>query len=123
MGLNLILDTNAIIHFLQGDHDTVQFVENSEKVGISVISKLVFLSFDGLTEKDKIIFSKFCDRVHQYDLSHNDHDLHNLIIEIRKRYKLKLPDSIIAATAIMNDAVLLTKDKEFSKIKELIVQY
>jgi predicted nucleic acid-binding protein len=121
MGLNVILDTNAIIDFLQGDYDTVRFVKDSEKIGISVISKLEFLAFDGLTEKDKIIFYKFCDRVHQYDLSHNDQHLHNLIIEVRKKYKLKLPDSIIAATAMINDAVLLTKDKEFSKIKELIV--
>ncbi|MBK7636818.1 MAG: PIN domain-containing protein [Saprospiraceae bacterium] len=35
------------------------------------------------------------------------------------KYKFKFPDAIIAATAIINDAILVTKDKDFSKIQGL----
>jgi predicted nucleic acid-binding protein len=33
-------------------------------------------------------------------------------IEIRKVYRLKLPDAIIAATAVVNDLILLTRNKK-----------
>lgn len=37
----------------------------------------------------------------------------------RKHYKIKLPDAIIAATAIVNQIPLITADKVFEQIKEL----
>lgn len=53
------------------------------------------------------------------NLEYDSDKLKSRIIQIRKSYKLKLPDAIIAASAIEADAVLVTADKEFSKIKEL----
>ena len=40
-------------------------------------------------------------------------------IEIRKKYKLKLPDAIIAATAIISNIPLISADKQFKAVKEL----
>lgn len=41
-------------------------------------------------------------------------------IRIRKHFKLKLPDALIAATAIVNDMTLISdNDKDFKKIPEL----
>lgn len=40
-------------------------------------------------------------------------------IELRKKYNIKLPDAIIAATAIENDLTLITADKGFEKVEEL----
>ena len=40
-------------------------------------------------------------------------------IEIRKKYKTKLPDAIVAASAIVNNIPLITADKGFNQIKEL----
>lgn len=40
------------------------------------------------------------------DLKASDKALKNKIIEIRNIYKIKLPDAIVAATAIINDAEL-----------------
>ena len=42
-------------------------------------------------------------------------------IEFRKKYKLKLPDAIIAATAQFLNIPLVTADKSFNKINEIIV--
>ena len=40
--------------------------------------------------------------------------------EIRKKNKIKLPDAIIAATALVNDLTLLSRNtKDFIKIKDL----
>jgi predicted nucleic acid-binding protein len=40
-------------------------------------------------------------------------------IEIRKTYRLKLADAVIAATAIAYDLPLLTADKGFHVVQEL----
>ena len=41
-------------------------------------------------------------------------------IAIRKKYKLKLGDALIAATAIMHDAVLVSRnEKDFGKVEGL----
>ena len=41
-------------------------------------------------------------------------------IAIRKKYKLKLGDALISATAIMHDAVLVSRnEKDFGKVEGL----
>jgi predicted nucleic acid-binding protein len=40
-------------------------------------------------------------------------------IKLRKKYGLKIPDAIIAATAQTFNLPVLTADKEFSKAKDL----
>ncbi len=40
-------------------------------------------------------------------------------IKIRQQYKMKVPDAIIAATAIILKKPLVTSDRDFEKIKEL----
>jgi predicted nucleic acid-binding protein len=42
-------------------------------------------------------------------------------IELRKRYNLKIPDAIIAGTAIHLQIPLITADKGFEKIEDLIL--
>lgn len=46
-------------------------------------------------------------------------DLKNTAIEIRRSTRLKLPDSIIGATAIFLDTPLLTADQAFKKVDGL----
>ena len=40
-------------------------------------------------------------------------------IKIRQQYKLKVPDAIIAATAIVYKIPLISSDCDFEKIKEI----
>ena len=40
-------------------------------------------------------------------------------IELRKKYKTKLPDAIIVASAIVKGLPFITADKRFNQIKEL----
>ncbi|NCU31929.1 MAG: PIN domain-containing protein [Candidatus Moranbacteria bacterium] len=48
----------------------------------------------------------------------------NLAIQIRKITKIKLPDAIIAATAIHNNFVLIsTNDNDFLKVVQLGLAY
>ena len=43
--------------------------------------------------------------------------LQDLAVDLRLRYKLKIPDAIIAATAIHLGIPLITADKTFGKLK------
>jgi predicted nucleic acid-binding protein len=46
-------------------------------------------------------------------------DIKNTTIEIRKKYNLKIPDAVIAATAICKKLPLFSGDDIFNRVKEL----
>ena len=41
------------------------------------------------------------------------------VIKLRRNFAIKLPDCIVAATALYMDLPILTSDKGFNKIEEL----
>ena len=45
--------------------------------------------------------------------------INSTAINLKQNYKMKVPDAIIAATAIEQKVPLLTFDKDFAKIKEV----
>lgn len=47
--------------------------------------------------------------------------INELTISLKQRYRIKLPDALIAATALQQQIPLLTFDKGFTRIKELDV--
>ncbi len=120
-GERLLLDTNAIVALLQGDARLVQLLRSAEWVGISVISRIEFLAFAGLTEADRQLFQQFLSRVEVAGLAADDAALIEKIIAVRQQHRLKLPDAVIAAMALLKNASLVTADREFAKAAELKV--
>ena len=45
------------------------------------------------------------------------------MIDLRRTYRLKLPDSLIIASALHLDLPVITSDKAFNKIEELETVY
>jgi tRNA(fMet)-specific endonuclease VapC len=117
-GERLLLDTNAVVALLQGDVRLVQRLRQAEWIGISVISRIEFLVFSGLTESDRQLFQQFLQRVEVVGLAADDTALTEQIIAVRQQYRLKLPDAVIAAMAIQKDAALVTADRGFSKMAD-----
>jgi tRNA(fMet)-specific endonuclease VapC len=120
-GRRYLLDTNAIAALLRGNLQLVDLLQEAEWIGISVISQLEFLAFSGLSQSDYQVFDQFLERVEVIDLAASNVTLMAEIIQVRQQIKLKLPDAIIAATALQAEAILITADKEFSKLAALIV--
>ena len=120
-GKRLLLDTNAVISLLQGNPNLLSQCQSAKWVGISIISRLEFLCFDGLTAADRQTFEQFLKNVEIVSLEAQNMPLLDRIITIRIGNRLKLPDAIIAASAIVNGADLVTADKEFAAIKDLII--
>jgi tRNA(fMet)-specific endonuclease VapC len=115
----IFLDTNALIAFANKDSELINYVSQTSVVFISIIS---FLEFKvGERKHSFLTFSieDFIQNSDLIDLSVENIKLIDMVITVRRDYKLKLPDAIIAASAIVNEATLITNDKEFSKIKEL----
>ncbi|MGV0027094.1 PIN domain-containing protein [Phormidesmis priestleyi] len=120
-GSRHLLDTNAIIALLQRNQQMLQQLQNSEWIGISIISQLEFLSFSGLTEGDRQLFNQFLQRIEVVGLNPDQVDLIKLAIQLRRKYRLPLPDIIIAATAIRSNASLVTADKQLQTIQEVTI--
>jgi len=117
-----VLDTNAVVSLLAGNSELSAQLAKAEYIGISVISYLEFLAFDGLLDVDRVCFTNFCKRVEIVSLSHNDSKLMKQALELRSNYRLKLPDAIIGATALSRNALLITNDSHFSGVALLSVQ-
>lgn len=120
-GKRYLLDTNAIVALLKGHSTFHTELQTSEWVGVSVISQLEFLAFSKLTDADRLLFAEFLERVERVDLSSRNTSLLETILQIRQIHRLKLPDAIIAASAIQNDAVLVTEDTDFKTMTGLRV--
>ena len=119
-GNKYFLDTNAIIALLNRNKVIENAINNANWLGLSVINIAEFLSFSNLSLNDKNIFTTFLQRVSVINLTFEDHlDIINAAATFRISYKLKLPDAIIAASAIVNNSILITNDQQLSNIPHL----
>ena len=116
-----VLDTNAVVSLLAGNNNLADKLETAEYVGISVITYLEFLAFDGLSEGDSDCFVKFAELVEVVPLAHNDSELIAKALDLRSRFRMKLPDAIIGATALLRKSCLITNDSHFDKVEPLTV--
>lgn len=115
-----LIDSNAVIDYLGGKLPTegMQFLNTvvDEIPNISVITKIEVLGFNGPTQATQLLKGFVNDSI-VIDLS--DEIVDNCI-ELRKSFKIKLPDAIIASTAIINGLILITHNTvDFKNIKNL----
>jgi hypothetical protein len=113
-----VLDTNAIIYYLKDEQSAVKvidkiFAQNSI-VYISVITELELLSFSNLTTNELNKIEEFLQIVAIVPL---DSRLARMAANLRRLYKIKTVDSIIAATSLYTGSTLVTRNiKDFQKI-------
>ena len=107
MELNMakyLLDTNTIIYALnQG------LKLPNGKYFVSIITEIELLSYSSLTKNDEIILKNLLSQFESVELTKS---VKEKTIQIRRDSKLKLPDSIVVASALDNDAILVTSDKQ-----------
>ena len=113
-GIDFLADTNAILYFLAGNQCMRPFI--SCKFAYSIISEMELLSYSKLKDEEEKRIKAFLSECNSIDITNN---IRNRTIMVRKNYNIKLPDAIIAASAIENDLILITADAGFKKIKEL----
>lgn len=112
-----LFDTNILIYYFNGEMENL--VENKvsklmgESFQISVISKMEFLGFPfNKQEKQQAI-----NFIEYAEIKMLTNKIVQKVIEIRQEKRIKLPDAIIAATAMEQSAVLVTRNtKDFNSL-------
>ena len=111
MPKNFVLDTNAV-NFLTSKgnviSDELEKELDSADLFISVITEIELFSKPELSpEEEKNLHTFLSDKIITIDITD---EIKKETIAIRRTAKHKLPDCIVAATAIVTNATLLTAD-------------
>ncbi|MGE6218269.1 type II toxin-antitoxin system VapC family toxin [Nubsella zeaxanthinifaciens] len=113
-GINFLADTNILIFVSQKNPLVEPFLDYN--IGISVITEMELLGVFSISKPQKNAMQKILDQCFIFEFTS---EIKLLAIEIKQRYKIKLPDAIIAATAIVFNIPLITADADFKSIEEL----
>jgi len=114
-GSRIVCDTNVLIHLLGKNSDVVNFLRGKE-LSLSVVTELELYAKPNLTEREEGIIDTLLESCFVIELSPS---IKQIVKKIRKTNKIKLPDAIIASTAIYLDLPLVTYDSDFENIDEL----
>jgi len=83
---------------------------------VSVIAKIELLSFNAPDEHYQLLVN-FMNDATIFNLTDN---IVNTSIDIRKKYKTQLPDAVIAATALVYNLILISRNiADFKNIESL----
>ena len=118
-GIRVLCDTNPLIYLLDGNDELADFL-NNKQIHISVITELELFGKPDLSETDRKIIETMLESCFVTEINH---EIKQIYKHIKQNYTLKLPDAVIAATAISLDIPLLTSDHEFKKISNLKLIY
>jgi predicted nucleic acid-binding protein len=119
-----LLDTNVVIDAFAGRADAVKAITNGRKadlewIGYSAVTRLEVLGFPGLTAADELGLRNL---LGQFSEATIDEAIIERAIEIRKSVPVKIPDALVAATALIYDATLLTRNTaDFKNIQGVSV--
>jgi len=110
--LLLLLDTNVIINFLKKDNSIIDLPSllSQHECFTSVIVKLELLKHPDITPDEENAVNEFLQLIPIIPLSQLIEDE---TIALSRSTKLKLPDAIIGATAIVYGAEVVTNDSHF----------
>ncbi len=119
MGKKYLLDTNTVLDYMgsklppKAKTFIAQIID--DEINLSVINKIELLGFLRV-EQDLIDF------VGCSNICRMDDDIVEKTIDVRRLFKIKLPDAVIAATALLYGFILVTNNtKDFKNIKGLEV--
>ena len=116
-GTKLLLDTNIVLYLLNGDQTIAELI-HEKQLYISFVTELELLSYSRLSDEDQSQIRSFVNECRVINITEQ---IKKQTIEIRREHKVKLPDSIIAATSKYLDVPLITSDQGFKKISQIDV--
>jgi len=103
--MKAVFDTNAVIYLQKGQ---LRQPLLPGEYFISTITELELLSFHGLDAGQQAWLDAFLSDIGIIEL---DSQVKQHTIRLRRGHHLRLPDAIIAASALARDAFLLTNDQ------------
>ncbi len=121
MGEGFLIDTNILIYYL-ADAIPEEEIPKVEEIlrasfNVSIITKIEFLGWKGHTPEG---FEKSKEFISFANVMPLTDEIADVAIELRRQVSIKLPDAVIAATALAHNLTLVTRNvKDFERIEGL----
>ena len=109
-----LADTNFITHLNQKNPIIEPFLE--QQILLSFVSEMELLGVFSITKSHVTLIENILSNCIILDMNL---DIKKTAIKLKQKYKVKLPDAIIAATALYYNLPFITSDADFKKISEL----
>ena len=113
LGLNYLLDTNSLIYYFQGapqlDPVFRQIESGEARPVVSIITEIELLGFPRLTRQDE---ARIRTLLSGFTVVAVDERIAGQAVALKRRHGIKTPDAIIAATALVENACLVTRDQD-----------
>lgn len=109
----IAIDTNILLYVLGGDKPLAGMLGGLEVV-VSSMVRMEALVYHGTDDAHLAQVHRFLERCALEEIHRSVQDR---AVDLRLRFKLKLPDAVIAATAAHLGIPLLTADKVFNKLQ------
>ena len=114
-GIKFLLDTNIVIGLLKEYEPAIKLAEEVgvvlEESAVSQITRMELLGHPKITLDDERLIQLF---LKECQVLLIDERIEVKATQLRRSGLLKLPDAIVAATAVVNDLRLLTLDKKLA---------
>ena len=118
MNGKILLDSNIIIYLSKGELDRDKLFDDKKKYFISVITYMETLGFQFESPREKEFVQHI---LSLFNIIYIDKKIAEKVVEIRQHKKIKLPDAVIAATALVKKCELITRnDNDFKGIDDYL---
>lgn len=101
-GKSLLVDTNILIYLIDGD-ETVRDILEGKSIHLSFITKIELSSFKPLKKEEKSLIT---DLLKNTKTIFADDSISEMAISLRNKYKLRIPDALIAGTSYLHNLPL-----------------
>ena len=112
----VVLDTNILIDFLQGHHQSKVLFENYKTKATTIIISIITVVevlvgiFDPEKRKNISLW------LQSFQTIAVGSEIANAAVALRQTFRLKVPDALIMATAQCHRGTLVTRDQDFRRI-------
>jgi len=113
-GIKYLADTNCFIYLLDQNPFILPFTVDTW--AFSYITEIELLCKQNISKNEEAVINEMlgtCVKVN------HSQALTELVINLKRKHNIKLPDAIIAASAQLLQLPLITADKGFAKISEI----
>ena len=107
-GNRALFDSNIII-YLSKREIPLSIVDQFDEILISVITYMEILGYNFSNSEEKAFI---IDLLSVFKIIYIDRKIADIVVKIRKKKRIKLPDAIISATAISEGLYLVTRNVE-----------
>jgi toxin FitB len=115
-----LFDTNILIYHTEGSEVVSNIIREAlarNVFNVSVLTKIEFLGWEKHSPEG---FEKCSRLIKLSNVYLIDDDIGEKTIELKRRVKIKLADAVIAATALVNNFKLVTRNvDDYKAVKEL----